>query len=223
MVKLLLKVFFLVLVLVVALLLGIGYLASDQVDWREQVTIDAPVGQVFALVVNPTRVPEWLPKSEADIAKVEVFKAGLAKKGIGAIAEAFGLGKTQSKDPTHRYVLAGGTDRYLDMQITSVELNRHYMEKVVGGTSALVDLFKTIEWGYEMRADPADPGKTQLTVIWRGVTARPLGVFMSKANSLAGLPAKNAEEMAKNITRILTKERQGSTAPTGPASPKAPQ
>lgn len=221
--KLLLKVVVLLLVVLVALLLGVGYLASDQVDSRIEVTVDAPVGSVFALVVNPTRVPEWLPKGSCDVEKAEIFKAGLAMKAIGGLADALGLGKTGSNDPTHRYVMKGGTGRYLDMQITSLDPNHRYMEKVVGGTSALVDLFKTIEWGYEMEADPGDPGKTKMIVIWKGVAARPLGVFMSKANASAGLPQQNAEEIAANISRVLKQSSPSGGGAPAPAAPKPPR
>ncbi|MHC4830549.1 MAG: SRPBCC family protein [Planctomycetota bacterium] len=215
-IKGLFKLIALLVVLVIGLVIGIGFLAGQDSSSNVKVVVNASPAQIFAVVGNPKRTPEWLPKDVMDIKSVEVFNEGLIKNVAAGTLEAFGL-KAATDDPTHRYV--NQDDKYLDMQITSFIPGQKYMEKVVGGTDSFTSLFEDATWGFELKPLEGNANKTTLFVIGQHKAKRPFGVFLSKLMQWSGAHEQGAADMAKGIEAAIKGKEAAPAAPAVPAAP----
>jgi carbon monoxide dehydrogenase subunit G len=204
--KKLLKIFLVLAVLFVGAGLAVGFLADPAFESKVPFVVSAPVEQVFALVSDPSRVKEWLPKDAADIESTEMLGKGLLDKAAGAALDAaLGGGTNAGKmTPTHVYHLAGGAK--MEMQTTAREKNAKYLERVVGGDSGLEKMVSSIEWGFEMAPVEGDRSKTALTVVSRGVARKPVGNLAFAVGRLIGMEQRNAREIAANVEKALAKK-----------------
>ncbi|HVY61156.1 MAG TPA: SRPBCC family protein [Planctomycetota bacterium] len=190
------KIILVVLVLIVGGLAAVGFLADPKQDARTTITIDAPVEKVFALVADPTRTKEWLPKDIGEIESTEVKAKGVAEKAAGALLDAaMGGGTNNGKNaPTHIHHFKGG--KKLALQVTELKPNQAYMERVVETDMGMEKIFSEIEWGFEMQKSAADPKKTDLTVVMKSEATKPLGNAMCHVMRLFHPPRKDAEVLA---------------------------
>ncbi len=175
------KVLIVLLVLILVLVGGaaaVGFLADDKFDHRDTYVIDAPVAKVWAIVGDPSRAKEWLPK-----------------EGHGGIAE---VRRNSPKEGQHVYVQGDGSMLTLDV-VDRVE-NQKYLERVVGNTAGMEKVFVEVTWGWEL-ADNGD-GKTKATTVMFGQSTKPMGTLMGKVMGVMGGHKKYTEKMAKNVEAV---------------------
>jgi uncharacterized protein YndB with AHSA1/START domain len=195
----LIKVVALLVVLVFAFVLIVGFASSPEFEDRHEVLVDAPPGKVWEIVSDPKRTPEWLPKEMTDGGIVEVRTTPAGEKLLKGAEQ---LLKTGSVDPKslgrHTYVRAD--KKTMTLEVVAYERNKKYMERVVETDTGMDSFFPEMQWGFELAE--AGEGKTRLTVIDGGRAARPHGTFMGKMMAWTGRKRDLFEKMARNIETL---------------------
>ena len=161
------------------------------------------VGKVWALVSDPKRTGEWLPKEIMEIDSVEIVKSSAAGKLAGAMIDsAIGGGSNAGKNlPTHVYHTKSG--KTLEMQTTDAIANKKCAERVVGGTDDTATMFKSMSWGMEM--EPAEGNKTKLTMLSKGEAAKPVCNFVHHLLTWAHMTEKFNQAMVTSIETVAKK------------------
>ncbi len=195
------KFLLLVAVLAAGAVLGIGFTQDPQLDVRTTVLIDAPVDDVWDVVSDPRRTPEWLPQDLGPIERTEVHAKGIVEKAAGVAIDAVlgGGTKAGTESPTHTYVGPKGS---IDMQISTREKvgrKYRYMERVVRDTMGFDRFFASMAWGFELKPDG---DKTKLTVIQSGVAKKPHGTFLKAVLGWLGKTERNATRIARNVEAV---------------------
>jgi hypothetical protein len=198
-----LKIVLVIVLLLVVAALGVGFGTDAAFDQRFPETINAPVAKTYALLSDPRRTPEWLPKDAGDITSVEIRNAGGAKAAGLALDAALGGGTNNGKDViTHTYHMKDGTT--LDMHTEEAVLDRKYTERIVGGNNQMATMFTSMTWGFEM--EPDGPAKTRLYVISKGEAKKPVPNLVNKVMTVMHCGEKNAATMAGTIQAALDKQ-----------------
>lgn len=182
-------------------LLAVGLLSKPAFESRTTHVVGASPARVFAVVGDPRRTGEWLPKEVADIVEVRTHATGVAGKLFDAL-----VGHDQSRRATHTYRMRDGTT--LDMQVTAWVPGREFKERVVGG-NALGSGVSDAEWGFELAPVDGQPDQTQLVVTQKGLATNVLSRAMTFVMRQLGVWERSAAGMAAGI-EVAAKGSKGS-------------